>query len=163
MLNYHPRPLCCSDLGAEVRRHFLPDSELSLLHGCCRRSDDPRVRQRVISGPDLHCAPSCLLPATLQRAILCACITAALSALPAPRGRRTCTWVPHLRSRTCTWPPAPAHGPRTALSSRAPCTYPRTAAAYNVPSRTHQLHKTHPKKQAYHPNNCSTSTRHRAA
>ena len=53
---------------------------------------------------------------------------------PAPRPRRSCTWLPHLSGRTCTWPPAPAHG-------RAPL--PHTTC--------HQAHTTHPKKQAYHP------------
>ena len=61
------------------------------------------------------------------------------------------TCPPHLHMA-----PAPER-PHLHMASRT-CTWPRTAAAYNVSPRTHQAHTSHPKKQAYHPNNYSTST-----
>ena len=105
---YHPRPFCCFsmayDLGAELQRHIVPDSEVPLSRGRCRRSDAPHVGQRVVPGPDLHYV------AVMQAQTALHTLSAALSASPAPRARRTCTWLPHLSGRTCTWPPAPAHG-----------------------------------------------------
>jgi len=102
---YHSRSLCCFspayDVGPQLRRHNIADSEVPLSLGCCRRSAARCVGQRAVPGPDLHCA----LPALS----LSVCITAASI-------RTHCTtWPPHLHmaSRTCTWPPAPAHGLRT--------------------------------------------------
>ncbi len=79
-----------------------------------------------------------------EQCSLTACITAAPIRTRTPRGRCTCTWLPHLHIRTCTWPPAPAHG-------HAPLICPRTAAAHNVSTRPRQTHPTYPKKQAYPP------------
>jgi len=96
---YHSRSLCCFspayDVGPQLRRHNIADSEVPLSLGCCRRSAARCVGQRAVPGPDLHCA----LPALS----LSVCITAASI-------RTHCTtWPPHLHmaSRTCTWPTHP--------------------------------------------------------
>ena len=83
---YHSRSLCyfslAYDLGPQLRRHNIADSEVPLSLGCCRRSAARCVGQRAVPGPDLHCA----LPALS----LSVCITAASI-------RTHCTtWPPHL-------------------------------------------------------------------
>ncbi len=142
---YHTRPLChfspAYDLGPELLRHSIPDSKVLLSLGRCRRSIFPRISQRVVPGPDLYCGPHCLKRCSAQSPSCCLYSWLRLSAT-----RTTCSAHLHMASRTRTWPPA--HG-------RAPCI---TAAAYNVSTRIHQAHTTHPEKQAYHLNNYSTST-----